>query len=412
MIPVLRDRATDIPSRATRMRHTSFRIRSSVLAPLIAVVLGGSVLAGAGPFATSARADDPQRAKELYQEGTRFFDLGQFDKAIDAFQSGYREKPDPIFLYNIAQAYRLSGDANKALFFYKGYLRNSPKAHNRADVEQKIQALQKQLEQGQASPRPTSPPTPTSTPGTDSMRPPVAPPVATAPPAPTPAPAPAAPPAAPAPEPAPPTPAPAAAGPSDAPATDAMGGPPTVAASAPAPRVLDGALPLDFGVGAGIDSWSSGVQGKANASLALVLSGGYTFGNDPTAVFHFRLGGSLGYTFLKEATYRDTFLSALVVPTLLFRASQRLAISAELGVGIVGISGMQANSVLLDPKLTLKINGTQSLLELRPALGAQYQLTQGLGAFGAVAIDYSPKGNHFYQAIGRTELLLGVALRF
>ena len=407
---VLRDRAPDIPSPATRMRHSSFRIRSSVLVPLIAVALGGAVLAGVGPFAISARADDPQRAKELYQEGTRYFDLGQFEKAIDAFQSGYREKPDPIFLFNIAQAYRLSGDANKALFFYKGYLRNSPKAHNRADVEQKIQALQKQVGEGPAqAPHPTSPPTPTSTPGTDAMRPP-APPPAAPPPLATPPAATAA-----APPPPPPAPEPAAAA---APATagdtavsEAMGAT-TVATTAPPPRVLDGVHPLDFGLALGIDSWSSGVQGKANASLALLLSGGYTFGDDPTAVFHFRLGGSLGYTFLKDMTNRDTFLSALVVPTLMFRATQRLAISTELGVGIVAISGMQPNSLLLDPKLTLKINGTQSLLEVRPALGAHYQLTNGVGGFAVVAIDYSPKGSHFYQAIGRTELLLGVTLRF
>ena len=39
----------------------------------------------------------------------------------------------------------MPGDAQKAIFFYKGYLRNSPKAHNRVEVEQKIAALQKQL---------------------------------------------------------------------------------------------------------------------------------------------------------------------------------------------------------------------------------------------------------------------------
>jgi len=237
------------------------------------------------------------------------------------------------------------------------------------------------------------------------MRPP-------APPPPPPAPTPSTTAAAPAPPPPPPEPAPAAAPPAPAPGSDAPAADATVATTAPAPRVLDGAHPLDLGVAVGVDSWSSGVQGKANASLALVLSGGYTFDTDPTAVFHFRLGGSLGYTFLKEATYRDTFLSALVVPTLMFRASNRLAISTELGIGIVGISGMQANSVLLDPKLTLKINGTQSLLEVRPALGAHYQMTQGVGGFLLVAIDYSPKGSHFYQAIARTELLVGVTLRF
>src|SRR3954468_19174813 len=97
-------------------------------------------------LSAGARAEDPQRAKELFQEGTTYFDLGQFDKAIETWQLGYRAKPDPSFLYNIAQAYRLAGDAPKAIFFYKGFLRNSPKAHNRAEIEQRIAALQKQID--------------------------------------------------------------------------------------------------------------------------------------------------------------------------------------------------------------------------------------------------------------------------
>lgn len=388
------------------MRISSFRIRSSILAPLIAVALAGSVLGGVGPFASSARADDPQRAKELYQEGTRFFDLGQFEKAIDAFQAGYREKPDPIFLYNIAQAYRLAGDANKAIFFYKGYLRNSPKAHNRADVEQKLQALQKQAgEQGQAQ-HPTSPPTPTSTPGTDSMRPSTPAAAAAPPPAATPAPSMPTPTPSPAAEPLPP---PTAT--PEAPPSETMSGPPTLA-TALTPQVLDDTRPIDVGLGVGLDGWSSGVQGTAGASLALVLAGGYTFGSDPAAVFHFRLGGALGYTFLKDTSSRDTFLSALVVPTILIRAARRVAVFGELGIGIVGVSGMKANSVLLDPKLTLKLSGTQSLLEIRPAIGVQWQLTDGLGVFGAFAIDYSPKGNHFFEAIHRNEVVVGPTIRF
>ncbi|HVU51969.1 MAG TPA: tetratricopeptide repeat protein, partial [Polyangia bacterium] len=78
-----------------------------------------------------ARADDTQRAKEFFQQGTTYFNLGDFDKAIEAFQEAYKAKPDPLFLYNIGQAYRLKGDAGKAIFFYKGYLRNAPKAPNR-----------------------------------------------------------------------------------------------------------------------------------------------------------------------------------------------------------------------------------------------------------------------------------------
>src|SRR6266404_3293921 len=98
-----------------------------------------------GLWSGRAHAEDPQHARELFQEGNTYFDVGQFDKAIDAWQRGYKEKADPGFLYNIAQAYRLSGDPAKAIFFYRGFLRNSPKAPNRAEIELKIQALQKQL---------------------------------------------------------------------------------------------------------------------------------------------------------------------------------------------------------------------------------------------------------------------------
>ena len=113
-----------------------------------------------------ARADDTPRAKELFQQGTTLFNLGEFDKAIDAWQQGYKEKPDPGFLYNIGQAYRLKGDAAKAIFFYRGYLRNSPKAPNRADIEAKIAALQKETSEPKPAAATASPPPPTPPPAT------------------------------------------------------------------------------------------------------------------------------------------------------------------------------------------------------------------------------------------------------
>ncbi len=375
------------------------RIRnSSFVVVFLRVFLGVVVLSCFGPFTAPAHADDAQRAKELFQEGTRYFDLGQFDKAIDAWQLGYREKADPGFLYNIAQAYRLAGDPYKAIFFYKGYLRNSPKAHNRPEVEQKIQALQKQLaEQPQGPARPATPP------ATEAAPPPAAPNAPSPPP----------------PAPAAPAPAPEASAPAmTSPAVSATGEPGVgatsadLAATAPVPQALDHTRPVDLGVGVGVDGWSSGVQGKADPSFALQIAGGYTLGSDPAAAVRFRLGAALGYTFLKEATSKDTFLSLLVVPTVLIRAAARVAVFGELGVGVVGISGIKPNSVLLDPKLMLKITGTQSLFEIRPSVGLKVQLTPALGLFGAFAIDYSPKGNHFYQPISRTELLVGAAMQF
>src|SRR3954449_13485124 len=125
--------------------------------------------------AAPAQAQDAEKARQLFQQGSKYYDLGQFDKAIEAWQQGYDQKPDPGFLYNIAQAYRQKQDAAKAIFFYKGYLRNSPKAHNRAEVEQKIAALQKQAgDPGVTSPPPntTTPPPNTTTPPPNTTTPP------------------------------------------------------------------------------------------------------------------------------------------------------------------------------------------------------------------------------------------------
>ena len=117
-----------------------------------------------------ASADPKQdaEAKRLYEEGTKFYSLGDFPRAIEAYKKGFELKPDAVFLYNIAQAYRLSKKFEDALFFYKSFLRNLPGAVNRAEVEKRIEemnsALQKQQETAD------SPPTGPVAPGTGGAR--------------------------------------------------------------------------------------------------------------------------------------------------------------------------------------------------------------------------------------------------
>src|SRR4051812_36799474 len=134
----------------------------------LSLVVAALIAFAAAP--AQAQAQDAEKARQLFQQGSKYYDLGQFDKAIEAWQQGYDQKPDPGFLYNIAQAYRQKQDAPKAIFFYKGYLRNSPKAHNRAEVEQKIAALQKQG--GETGGTPPPPPNTTTAPPTNTTAPP------------------------------------------------------------------------------------------------------------------------------------------------------------------------------------------------------------------------------------------------
>jgi Tetratricopeptide repeat len=324
--------------------------------------------------ASGARADDAAAARELFTQGNTFFDIGQFDKAIDAWQRGYQLKNDPGFLYNIGQAYRTMNDPEKAIFFYKRYLANAPKAKNRAEVEQKIEALQKQV------PEPTAAP---------AAAPAVEPPPANA-----------------ASPPAPVTPPPLATSPAPGPAP-----PPEAEPAQPAgpPRRID------IGVGLGFDTWSSGLRAAADPSFAFAIVSGYTFGQ-PTARFRFRLGGMFAETFLKETSNTDLFTSLLVDPMLVVRLTNKLRLSGELGLGVVWISGMQPTSTLLIvPKDGNKLNVKGAAVArglLRLGVSLSYDVVPGLAVFFWPAVASSPKSGYFYDALARVEVLFGAAYRF
>lgn len=68
----------------------------------------------------------PRTADELYKEGETQFNLGNFDKAIEAFKQGFSletsDSKKASYLYNIAQSYRQAGNCKDALFFYKRFL--------------------------------------------------------------------------------------------------------------------------------------------------------------------------------------------------------------------------------------------------------------------------------------------------
>jgi Tetratricopeptide repeat len=133
----------------------SERGRTPIFLPLL-VLLALSPLAHAedppadeaSPPTSTAEADRrAAEAKQRYENGMAHFNLEEWDPAIEEWKAGYRAKPSPQFLYNIAQAYRASKRYDKALSFYQRYLRSNPKASNRAEVERHISSLTSLIEQ-------------------------------------------------------------------------------------------------------------------------------------------------------------------------------------------------------------------------------------------------------------------------
>lgn len=95
----------------------------------------------------------PKTADEWYKEGEQQYNLGDFDKAAEAFKQGFAAETDeskkPAYLYNVAQAYRQGQKCKDAAFFYKRYLVLKDadtvkplKPEKRAEIEQRITEME------------------------------------------------------------------------------------------------------------------------------------------------------------------------------------------------------------------------------------------------------------------------------
>lgn len=100
----------------------------------------------------AARADKPT-ARTYFELGNRAYNLGRFDEAVQHFSRAYEAHPSPVFLFNIAQAHRLSDACRKAVFFYRRFLDEDPQTPARAEVEGHLRRLDEQCPKKAAAPR-------------------------------------------------------------------------------------------------------------------------------------------------------------------------------------------------------------------------------------------------------------------
>jgi tetratricopeptide (TPR) repeat protein len=145
-----------------------------------------SSLALATAPARSQPADPGQAA---YEEGRKLYDAHRWQAAIAKFQESYRLRHDAASLFDIAQAYRLTGDCVHAIAHYRQYKQEFPDATNLAKVDKFITELEpcaKEHEPKQqpppTEPSKSPPPAPPSSPPPPVVQP-LPPPTHPAPPA-------------------------------------------------------------------------------------------------------------------------------------------------------------------------------------------------------------------------------------
>jgi tetratricopeptide (TPR) repeat protein len=132
---------------------------AAVRSPLRVALLAAAVVLTSLTAVPSAHAD-PARLREArahYEQAVAYYNLDEYAPALAEFREAYRIKPDPSFLFNIAQCHRRLGQNDAALDYYRKYLRNLPDAPNRADVERMVAELHAK----ETAPPPDASPTPT-----------------------------------------------------------------------------------------------------------------------------------------------------------------------------------------------------------------------------------------------------------
>jgi tetratricopeptide (TPR) repeat protein len=94
-----------------------------------------------------AADDTTKAAREHFNRGRKLYDLQRFSEAATEYEKAYELRDDPSLLFNIGQAFRGAGEAQKALGFYRAFLRRVPDAPNAAITRTLIDDLKRTIEE-------------------------------------------------------------------------------------------------------------------------------------------------------------------------------------------------------------------------------------------------------------------------
>lgn len=92
------------------------------------------------PAAEPVQDEATQRAREAYDRGRTQFGAQQYQEALASFQAAYDARPHPTVLISIAECQERLEDYRAAVTTLEKYLRDSPEARDRQQVQERIAA--------------------------------------------------------------------------------------------------------------------------------------------------------------------------------------------------------------------------------------------------------------------------------
>jgi tetratricopeptide (TPR) repeat protein len=121
-------------------------MRLAIVSMLLAVALGAAHAQPAPDDTATGSAgsdagDPKQVAQARFAVGQHEYDAGEFLKAASEFEAAYALDPDPVYLYNAAQAYRLGSACARAADYYRRFLSVVPNPPNLDKVQHYLSEL-------------------------------------------------------------------------------------------------------------------------------------------------------------------------------------------------------------------------------------------------------------------------------
>ena len=121
-------------------------------------------------------------AAAAYAEGQRRYAAGDYAAAAANFLAAYDADPDPVYLFNTAQAFRFAGDCAEAATYYRKFLSIVSRAPNldrvRGYLEEMDRCVLRAKPPARPAPAPAPQPSPAPPPPPSPSPPPPSPPVA------------------------------------------------------------------------------------------------------------------------------------------------------------------------------------------------------------------------------------------
>ena len=118
--------------------------------PRLIALLVSFALVGTHADMALAADIDLARAKNHFKQGQAHYAKGEYQRALEKFEVAYTYKPLAGFLFNMGQCQMELKNYPMALKRYNQYLRESPKARNRAKVEELIRQASVKQESSKA----------------------------------------------------------------------------------------------------------------------------------------------------------------------------------------------------------------------------------------------------------------------